>query len=101
MSTYLKPRDWRVLCACLVVTATYSRVEDSTSVGQLANLSGISRSRTSESLGRLDAAGVISWRPTCTAGAKGRSRLSLVAAAPDFGRLTEPGHADEAEVCPF
>lgn len=73
----LKPRDWRVLLAVLHVTALYSRVEDETTVGQLAQLANLSRQRTSESLARLDAAGVIAWTPTRTRGKTGASRVTL------------------------
>ena len=72
-----------MLTAVLGVTVLYSRIEDETTVGQIAALAGVSRPRTSESLGRLDAAGVITWTPTRTRGKTGSSRVSLFSSAPD------------------
>lgn len=108
LSGDLKARDWRVLVACMVITASYSRTEDETSVGQLAQICGLSYARTSESLSRLHDAGVIVWQPTKT---RRVSRVSIVGAAPNVERtlrrhlklpLREPAPADEGkDVCPF
>ena len=87
MSDELKPRDWRVLLACAVLTASYSRTGDNTSVGQIASMCGLSYARTSESLVRLADAGVIVWRGTRTRGASGASRVSLVGAIIDHERM--------------
>lgn len=87
MAGYLKPRDWRVLVACAAVTTSYSRVEDETTVGQLVDLSGLSRQSVSGSLARLSAAGVIRWQPTETRGKAGASRVSIAGGAPDWLRL--------------
>lgn len=80
----LKPRDWRVLIACLTLTALYSRTSDRTTVGQVADLSGASISRTSESLNRLADCGVISWKPSRVRGA---SHLSLLGAQTNPARI--------------
>lgn len=104
MAEYLKPRDWRVLLACIHLTTSYSKISDETSVGQVAGLSGVSRSRTSESLNRLAAAGVIAWEGTRTRGAQGASRVSLAGSSPDWARLhgrVQPADDDEESVCPF
>lgn len=84
VATFLKPRDWRVLLACLSLTALYSRTKETTSVGQVASVSGVSLKRASESLNRLADCGVISWKPSK---ARGASRLSLLDAERDFDRM--------------
>lgn len=101
---FLKPRDYRVLLACLALTALYSRTKEKTSVGQVASLSGISIARTSESLNRLADCGVIAWKPSR---ARGTSRLSLLDAERNLermfsrhrGELTKPSEEDTS--CPF
>ena len=107
----LKPRDYRVLLACLALTALYSRTKEKTSVGQIAGLSELSYGRTSESLVRLHDVGVIVWRGTRTRGASGASRVSLVGATIDHERMLQrrmkrspntPKSAIEGEeACPF
>lgn len=103
MNEHLRPRDWRVLAACFAITASYSLIEATTTVGQLSGLSGVSLAQTSKSLSRLNTAGVITWRPTRTRGATGASKLSLVGGSPDLARLTitskRPPKGEEA--CPF
>lgn len=85
MRSFLKPRDRDVLLACLALTALYSRTSETTSVGQVAGLAGVSLNRTSESLGRLHDTGVIVWKPTRNQ--RGTSLLSLVGAERDLERL--------------
>lgn len=104
MAEYLKPRDWRVLLAVINLTASYSKISDETSVGQVSELSGVSESRAAESLRRLDAAGVIVWKPTRTRGALGPSTVSLVGASPDWKRLhrgTPTATSIDDEAIPF
>lgn len=86
MDDDLKARDYRVLLAVVSLTASYSRISDGTSVGQLSELAGLSYARTSESLGRLHDAGVITWEGTRHRGA---SRVSLESAGPNPARLWE------------
>lgn len=57
----LKPRDWRVLCACFALVSSFSKIWDNVYVDQVAATAGVSRRRTLESLARLDQLGVISW----------------------------------------
>ena len=103
MRTFLKPRDRDVLLACLALTALYSRTSETTTVGQVAELAGVSYSRTSDSLGRLHDTGVIVWKPSKNQ--RGTSRLSLVGARRDLERLvrreaaTLSRHAGEGEGC--
>lgn len=108
MSDDLKSRDWRVLLACAVLTASYSRTRENTSVGQIASMCGLSYARTSESLVRLADAGVIVWR----GGRRpGTSRLSLLDTAYNLERMFKrrtksplrviERDDDEGQSCPF
>lgn len=103
--SFLKTRDWRVLTACLALTALYSRTAEQTSVGQVAEIGGLSISRTSESLNRLADCGVISWKPSRT---RGTSRLSLLDTQMNMARVLKRQRralagptSDDDPSCPF
>jgi hypothetical protein len=85
MKEWLTRGDWRVLCACLHLTALYSVTSDVTTLGQVAKLAGLSLPRTSESLGRLRDAGVIRWEGSRKREAA--SLLSIVDTERDVKRL--------------
>ena len=95
-----------VLVQCLALTALFSRTKEKTSVGQVAQLAGLSIARTSESLNRLADCGVISWKPSRT---RGTSLLSLLDATMNptrmvkrkLGSLTAAPTPDDDPSCPF
>jgi len=64
----LTQRETRAFLAALSLTAGQSVFANSTSVGQLAGLAGLSVKRASEALNALHRYGVVTWTPTRTRG---------------------------------
>lgn len=88
----LRPREWRVLAAVVSITASWSRLEDEVSHGQLQVLTGIAERRTlARELRSLAQRGIVMYEPGDSTPGGGRT-LSRVGLAP--GRPIPPVDPD-------
>jgi hypothetical protein len=74
--------DLKVLNAVLVLTASYSRLQEFVYVAKLAELAGCSEKTARRALVKLTRGGVLRWEPRRGIGKSGTGRKSLVGLPP-------------------